>query len=85
MAKKTEIDIKQLQAEHKEAQEKLLNTKWKTEVCQQGASCWCRSIVPVEEIRYSGDEEMYVVGQGEMAADVAAYIVKLHNEHLEHR
>lgn len=76
------MDISKLQKESKEAEKKLLSTKWKTTTCSQGASCWCRMIIPVKKIEYSEGEDMIVANSGDISKTVAQYIVKLHNEKL---
>ena len=64
---------------------KLNSVKWKTASCGDPA-CWCLMIVPVENVTDDqGNEWDYVIGAGELNSELAAYIVELHNEHLEER
>jgi len=72
-----------LQKESREAEKKLLATKWKTKVCISGKQCWCRMIYPVKKIEYSEGEIMNVVGAGSISKNVAEYIVRLHNDSLQ--
>jgi hypothetical protein len=65
-----------------EAKELSLKVKWRTEPCTQGEECWCRQIIPDQEIVAEGGEEIYIVGSGSIAKEYAEHIVKLHNESL---
>lgn len=80
---------------HQEALDKALTVKWGIGYCSQGEQCWCRSIVPVEDITweeiYNEDNEetkevvihpMYIVATGEMYKEVAERIVTDHNKVL---
>lgn len=72
---------------YKEALEKSLTARWKVEPCHQGESCWCRMIVPEEDIVWQSfhagpDEEFYLVGSGSIGKEVAEHIVKIHNQSL---
>ena len=71
---------------HNDAEQALLKSKWKTTLCPQGESCWCRIIEPEEKIKYISDfdseEEMYVVAAGCIPTKYAKHIVKLHNNSL---
>lgn len=69
---------------HKDAENLLYKTKWKTKTCQQGKACWCRMIIPVKEILYDGggSEGLYIAGSGELNKRAAEYIVKLHNKNI---
>ena len=48
---------------YEEAQEISLQVKWKTNTCNQGEQCWCRTIVPVVPILYSEYENSVGTGQ----------------------
>lgn len=54
-----------------------LNVKWKTETCFS-EDCWCKLIVPEN----SDDKDACIVPSGAIGAEVAEYIVKLHNDNL---
>ena len=68
---------------YKEAQEKSLTVRWKVSFCPQGENCWCRIIEPEEKISDSDDNEIYIVGSGEMSRIYAEYLVDLHNKNLK--
>jgi hypothetical protein len=68
-----------------EAKKVGLGVRWKVEMCSQGEACWCRGIIPETPITYTdGDfeEELYIVGTGELDIDTAEHIVRLHNQSL---
>lgn len=67
---------------YQESLEKTLNVRWKTEICTSGPECWCRLIVPEDEISDSEDNEIYIAGSAAMPKIFAEHIVKLHNESL---
>lgn len=70
---------------YEEAQEKLLNVKWKIVECNT-KNCWCRMIFPEEEISYNYTdikEEVYVVGSGSLTKEIAEYIVYIHNKNID--
>lgn len=72
--------------DYKEAIEKSLTVKWKITTCRQGKECWCREILPAEEILYLDGDSMYpytIVHSGEMNKKHAEHFVKLHNKSLE--
>lgn len=75
-------NLEQRKQEHKEAYDKMLTVKWKTEECGT-ANCWCLMITPVEEIVYSEIEEAYIAGSGCIPKEIARYIVELHNKNIE--
>ena len=70
-----------------EAEEKALNMKWKVGTCSQGEECWCRTILPVEEVIMTGegvnDTSYMIVGPAEMYAKVAHRIVYDHNRLID--
>ena len=69
----------------KEAFRKVLTVEWKAGICNQGAECWCRTIVPKEKIEYGDGEEMYIAASGTLPASFANHIVRLHNESLKQK
>jgi hypothetical protein len=70
---------------YKDAEDLLYKTKWKTDTCQVGKTCWCRMIVPVKKIvcAESRSDGLYIAGSGELNKRAAEYIVKLHNKNLD--
>lgn len=78
---------------YSEAIKELYNRPWKTSTCSSGESCWCRIIQTIEPVEYQvntkeGDEVRFdsideIVSMGAIGAEVAEYIVKLHNNFLE--
>ena len=68
---------------YQEAILKSLNRKWKVGTCGQGTQCWCRTITCDPPLTYSeleDEEEFYVIGSGQVMAEIVEHIVKLHNE-----
>lgn len=72
--------------------EDIIASPWKVCKCTKGESCWCRIIKTTKKItshyEIQGDqmtntEYATVVTSGTVQADVAKYIVKLHNENLK--
>ena len=64
-----------------------LTVPWNLKLCNTGESCWCRIIIPTKPIRYKdkiGDSERisefdYIIPDGSIDKETAAYIVNLHN------
>jgi len=54
-----------------------LNVKWKTENCTTN-DCWCKIIVPI-----NSDDMDCIIPSGIVSAEIAEYIVKLHNLNLD--
>lgn len=67
---------------YNEAQQYSLTVKWKTATCTQGEKCWCRAILPEEEILDKDGNEIIIVHDGAMPKEYAEHIVKLHNASL---
>lgn len=67
---------------YNEAQQYSLTVKWKTATCTQGEQCWCRAILPEEEILDKDGNEIIIVHDGAMSKEYAEHIVKLHNASL---
>jgi hypothetical protein len=73
---------------YEEAQEYALTIPWKVTTCHVGESCWCRMIVPVEEIEYthtyrdntSEKDTIHIFVEGSINKTTAEYIVALHNQ-----
>lgn len=63
-----------------EAKEASLKVRWKISTCVSGEACWCRTILPEEEIIDDDGNEIYIVGDGSISKEHAEHIVKLHNE-----
>ncbi len=60
----------------------LIGIRWKTDVCTQGESCWCRMIVPEEDCAYEDGTEVFVSASGELNQEMAEHFVELHNSWL---
>jgi hypothetical protein len=67
---------------YQEALEKSLNVRWKTKTCPSGPDCWCRLIVPEEEIVDSDGNDVYIAGSASLHYLHAEHIVQIHNESL---
>lgn len=67
---------------YEEAIKHSLTVPWKAVVCPTGRSCWCRMIVPEEELLDNKGEEIYIAGAAVIHKEHAEHIVKLHNESL---
>ena len=65
-----------------EATAYALTVDWKVSFCDQGESCWCRIIEPVEEIKDKDGEDIYIAASGCIPTVYAEYLVQLHNQHL---
>lgn len=66
----------------------IFATKWKTELCNQGESCWCRIISPVDIIHYTKEDNTKeeidcIIHSGAVPKEIAEHIVYLHNKQLE--
>ena len=86
------IPTSSIHQNYEEARRYSLTVPWKIDVCNSGEECWCRLILPTEEIQYtykysSGQESIqeieYIVGDGSIEKIIAEYIVNLHNEYIE--
>lgn len=70
-----------------EAQKHSFTVPWKLETCNVGESCWCRIILPTENILYKnkvGDSETvveldHIIPDGSIDRETAEYVVNLHN------
>jgi hypothetical protein len=70
-----------------EAHKYSLTVPWKLAHCNTGESCWCRIILPTENILYKnqvGDSETvvefdYIIPDGSIDKETAEYVVELHN------
>ena len=67
---------------YKEATEFSLTIKWKIGCCTSGEKCWCRIILPDEDIIYDDNEYFYIAGMGVLQKEIAEYIVELHNKNI---
>lgn len=69
---------------YNEALAKSLTVKWKTIPCSSsGEECWCRIILPIDEIKDDQENEIYIVGSGSINKEYAEHIVKIHNEYID--
>jgi hypothetical protein len=74
-----------------EAHKYSLTIPWKIELCNTGESCWCRIILPTENILYKNkvgdiervDEFDYIIPDGSIDKETAEYVVELHNRKVE--
>jgi hypothetical protein len=72
---------------YEEAHKYSLTVPWKLSLCNTGESCWCRIILPTENILYKnkiGDSETvveldYIIPDGSIDRETAEYVVNLHN------
>ena len=79
---------KQIFNNYDEAHKYSLTIPWKLDLCNTGAICWCRIILPTEKILYKnkiGDEERvdefeYIIPDGSIDKETAEYVVDLHNK-----
>jgi len=70
-----------------EAHKYSLTVPWKLDLCLVGEDCWCRIILPTEQIHYKdkvGDEDRisefeYIIPDGCIDRETAEYVVNLHN------
>jgi len=67
-----------------EATEYSNTVPWKTSYCGEGEDCWCRLIVPIDEIFSEKGEEIYIAGSGSIGQEHAERIVAAHNKMLEY-
>lgn len=67
---------------YQEAKQSLNNVRWRVQPCPI-KDCWCAMIFPEEEITCDEDEEVYVIGSGEILKSQAEHIVEVHNKQLE--
>lgn len=70
---------------YEEANQLILTVPWKTKLCIQGESCWCRMIVAEDEIVDEEDNNVHIAGPGSVTKEHAEHIVKVHNESLRAR
>jgi len=70
---------------YEEALKHSLTVPWKVGTCQQGEKCWCRTIIPEEEILDDEGEDIYIASGAEIHKVHAEHIVKLHNESLTNK
>lgn len=76
---------------YEEAQELAKKVKWKTSLCHQGETCWCRIIEPEKVILFDDffetgkEEEFTIIDSGSINKEFAEYIVDLHNKSLENK
>lgn len=66
-----------------EAFDLSFKVKWRTGLCNSGKECWCRTIETQTNIKYDGNNNFYIVGDGSLPKELANYIVKLHNRSLK--
>ena len=72
---------------YEEAHKYSLTVPWKLSLCNTGESCWCRIILPTENILYKNkvgdtervDEFDYIIPDGSIDKETAEYVVDLHN------
>lgn len=67
---------------YKEATAYALTVRWKTEVCNQGKTCWCRIVTPVKKIYCDDGNEVIICHAASLSKKHAEHIVKLHNQSL---
>ena len=68
---------------YKQALKHALKVKWKVSLCNEGKSCWCRIIEPMEDIKHDDNDGIYITKSGSINKEHAEYIVKLHNDNLK--
>lgn len=77
---------------YEEARKHSFNIPWKLDVCHVGEKCWCRLILPTEEIKYihvykdtgleTEEEIEWIIPDGSIDKETAEYFVDLHHERL---
>lgn len=79
---------------YEQARDYSLTVPWKTGMCADGESCWCRTILPIENIEYTDTADNFgrileaklnidcIVPDGAIDKPTAEYIVILHNEEV---
>lgn len=74
---------------YKQALEYSLTVEWKVSTCYQGKKCWCRTILPVEPIKYRTDKGWkdidHIIKSGSIGKKAAKHIVALHNNFIKQR
>jgi hypothetical protein len=75
---------------YNEVIQKSLEVRWMVGMCQDGKSCWCRTIraeTPLlfKENRHGDEDEYWIVRPGELNRETVEHIVKIHNEWLENK
>lgn len=71
---------------YKEISDELRNVKWKVIPCESGKICWCRVIVPTEDIYYDNktkDEKISICHAGDISKYLADHIVHIHNKYID--
>jgi hypothetical protein len=71
-----------LEMKFEESMTYLTTVEWKTIECDD-SECWCRLIVPKEELFDEDNNEIYVAASGCISKEHAEHIVKIHNESLK--
>ena len=67
---------------YSEAEKHALTVKWKIGFCTQGESCWCRTVIPEEQITDNQGSDVCIIDSGCVSKQAAEHIVKIHNESL---
>jgi hypothetical protein len=65
-------------------QEDLNKVRWKTELCPSGEKCWCRIITTEVPVIDEDGNKLYIAASGCVPTENAEYIVRIHNERLQH-
>lgn len=74
--------------EYLEAQKKSMEVEWEIGFCNQGESCWCRTIKPKDPVLYQDGEEeseYWIVNPGSIGKEITEHIVRVHNESLRNK
>jgi hypothetical protein len=64
---------------YEEAKKYSLTILWKIDVCNVGENCWCRLILPTEQIFYK-----YKIGEEEKTEELESISGSIHKETAEH-
>jgi len=82
--------------DYEDARDYSLTVPWKIATCSSGESCWCRIILPIEDIGWT-ETEVHpgnnhqleakhnldaIIPDGSLDRITAEYIIKIHNESL---
>ena len=68
---------------YQNAHDRAMKARWKTDTCNSGDDCWCRTIITETELLDPDGDQLYIVPDGAIDQRTAEHIVELHNNSLE--